>query len=116
MNAWDFVDALLEECETDKSDFVLPAAQVPKLREMIAEIPPEMYIAVDNGRSRKRQARGSELTKTRAIKMPENICNQIELRAARINISFNAMLSFICGCYLSDVPLNEAVTNYEERR
>ena len=115
MNAWDFVDALLEECEADKSDFVLPAAQVPKLREMIVEIPPEMDIMVDNGRSRKRQIRDSEFSKTRSIRLPENIINQIELRAARNDISFNAMMAFICKCYLSDVPLDKAVTNYEER-
>lgn len=99
MNAWEFVDALLAEAEEANQACSFSPSQVTMLRRMIAEVP----ASEGTGRNRQRFAHNLQLSKTRAIKMPTEVMDQIEVRAASLNISFNMMLTYVCAQYLEEV-------------
>lgn len=109
MNAWEFVDALLEEAEQENRSCSFSPAQVTKLREMIDDVTTPNV----NGRRRTRAARGQNLSNTRAIKMPIETLEQLERRAAKLNISFNVMLTHACDVYLQKV--DDFVAEYNRK-
>ena len=108
MNAWEFIDAMLEEAEIEQKSCSFSPTQVSKLREMIAEIP----ATGGNGRTRQRFVHGQQLSKTRTIKMPVDIMEQIDTRSATLNISFNMMLTFICNKYLEEVDAVDVFAHF----
>jgi len=98
MNAWDFVDALLEESERKNEPCSFPPSQVTKLREMIAEIPIET-----NGRKRARLGKDGIKYVARTIRIPENLFAQLDKLAGSRDVSFNIIMAEACEVYLERV-------------
>ncbi len=95
MNAWDFVDALLEESERKNQPCSFPPAQVTKLRQMIAEIPTD-----SDGRKRGRFVKGSNKFVQRTIRLPEDLMFQLDKMAADKDVSFNVLIADIGQQYI----------------
>ena len=98
MNAWDFVDALLEESERNNEPCSFPPMQVTKLREMIAEIPTEV-----DGRKRARLSKDGTKYVARTVRIPENIFAQLDKLAVAKDVSFNVILAEACESYLERI-------------
>lgn len=98
MNAWDFVDALLEESERKNESCSFSPAQVTKLRQMIAEIPD----APAEGRKRSRLNKNGNRFVTHTIRIPENTYESLNNMAIMANMSFNSLA-------------NKALQDYVER-
>ena len=95
MNAWEFVDALLEEAINQKEDCRFTPAQSKKLREMIAEDALEQ-----DGRKRKRAPRREGSSTARTIRMPDDLFAKLEADAAKQGISYSALIIDVCEDYI----------------
>ena len=95
MNAWELVDALLEEAINQKEDCRFTPAQSKKLREMIAE-----GVFEQDGRKRKRAPRREGSSTARTIRMPDDLFVKLEADAARQGISYNALIIEVCENYI----------------
>ena len=96
MNAWDFVDALLEDAVKHHESCSFPPAQAIKLREMIAEIPRETI----SGRKRSRLAKDGTSYVAKTVRIPEQCFNTLDNIAQGRGIAFNTLLTEICRDYL----------------
>ena len=95
MNAWEFVDALLEESVRKNEPCSFPPAQCKKLREMIAEGTLEQ-----DGRKRKRAPRREGASPARTIRVPDDLFAKLEADAARQGISYSALIIEVCEDYV----------------
>ena len=96
MNAWEFVDALLEDAVNSRQSCVFPPAQAAKLREMIANIP----MGELDGRKRKRAPRRKGTSTSRTISVPDDLFNKLENEATIRGISYSALVVEICESYV----------------
>ena len=97
MNAWEFVDAMLAEAETEEKNCTFQRAQVSKLREMIAEIP-----AQSSGRTRARLGRDGIKYTTHTIRIPQDVYNTINKQAEEQDTSFNKVVVEILQDYMDN--------------
>ena len=95
MNAWEFVDTILAEAEADNAGVTFTAAQVSKLREMIAE-----RDTLPSGRSKQRLKKGLGACESVSVRMPIRTYDKVATLASDLGMTVNAIINFICLRYL----------------